>query len=313
MTARLLGGIDHVCIGASDLEATTRFFVEGLGLWLLADGLIGGSGYLALWGTALRQPRRARLIGHPGAPGGRLRIVEAALPPPPSTTLIDLGIFDVDFMTTDLDALCRRIRHVGFPLWTDPRAYQVGTIEIREVVAEAPDGLRSALIQDTGSPSALRAWPELGVSEATITAVGVDDLERGLTFYRAAFGLAPMRVFEICNRDLNAVLRIPASVTLRVGLLDMAPARLELIQVIDGGEPRQDIREQQRPPRAGFQGNAYRVAALDEALAACLAAGATLLAGPVDLPADILHPASRRAALLADPVGTAFELMEERG
>lgn len=313
MSVPLLGGIDQVCIGATDVEATTRFFAEGLGLTVLGEGVVGGSGYADLWGVPIDRGLRVRLMGHPGVSGGRVRIVEALLPAPPSIRLTDLGIFDVDFMARDLDQLVARMRAAGFPLWTAPRSYQVGAITVREAIAEPPDGLRSALIQDTGSPCALRDRPDLAVSEATITAVGVDDVERGLTFYRSAFQIEPLRVFDICNHELNTLALIPETVTLRVALLDMPPARLELIQVLGGAEARQDIRSLQRPPRAGFQGNAVCVASLDDALAACSAAGGRVLAGPVELVADALSPAARRAALLVDPVGTVLELSERRG
>jgi catechol 2,3-dioxygenase-like lactoylglutathione lyase family enzyme len=313
MSVGLLGGIDQVCIGATDLEATTRFFSEGLGLSVLEEGVVAGPGYADLWGVRDEQALRVRLLGHRGVERGRLRIVEALAPPPPPHRLTDLGIFDVDFLVRDPDQVAARVRKAGFPLWTEPGSYQVGTLTIREAIAEPPDGLRSALIQDTGSPSALRDRPELAVSEATITAVGVDDLEHGLAFYRSVFQIEPLRVFDIRNRELNALLRIPETVTLRVALLDMPPARLELIQVVDGAQPGQDIRPRQRPPRAGFQGNAVWVASLADALAAGEAAGARLLRGPVDLTPDALSPAPRRVALLVDPVGTVLELSERRG
>ncbi|MCS6801062.1 MAG: VOC family protein [Chloroflexota bacterium] len=313
MTARLLGGIDQVCVGAQDLEATTRFFVDGLGLHVVDEGQVGGAGYAALWGIPADRALRLRVVGHPAVPRGRVRIAEALLPAPPPTMLTDLGIFDVDFLARDLDGICARVREAGFSLWSAPLAYQIGAITVREAIAEPPDGLRSALIQDTGSASALRDQPHLAVSEAVITAVGVDDVERGLAFYRAAFGLAPLRVFDIRSRELNALLLLPGEVALRVALLDMPPARLELIQVVDGPAPCRDIRPLQRPPRAGFQGNAYWIADLDDAVAACVTAGARLLAGPVALPADVLSPRPRRTVLLVDPVGTVLELSERRG
>ncbi|GIW08191.1 MAG: hypothetical protein KatS3mg060_2996 [Dehalococcoidia bacterium] len=254
MTSQLLGGIDQVCVGARDFDATTRFFVDGLGLTVVGEGTVAGLSYAELWSIPVERQLRVRVVGHPEVARGRVRIVEALLPAPPAIQLTDLGIFDVDFLCRDLDALCHRVRSVGFSIWTEPRSYQVGAVTVREAIAEPPDGLRSALIQDTGSASALRDHPDLAVSEATITAVGVDDVHRGLAFYRSVFSLEPLRVFEIRNDDLNELLMLPKEVTLRVALLEMPPTRLELIAVVAGPGRKHDIRIAPASPAGWLSG-----------------------------------------------------------
>jgi uncharacterized glyoxalase superfamily protein PhnB len=124
--------------------------------------------------------------------------------------------------------------------------------------------------------------------EAGIVTPSADDLAR---FYLGAFGFA-----------VSARLEFPQGVVVR---LRRGDAALKLFQPAEGAQAVDRPRPWHRD--AGFAYGALHVADVESAHALALEHGATSMAGPT------AHRPGARYALVADPEGTVWELLEEPG
>lgn len=108
------GGIHHTVVIVRDLDASLRFYCDGLGLDLLADRQVEGD-WPGLFGAATRQ-LRAVFLGDPGVPDDQagvleLNVLDGAAPgPPPSAP--QTGFFMMSFFV-DVEATLSRLAALG--------------------------------------------------------------------------------------------------------------------------------------------------------------------------------------------------------
>jgi glyoxylase I family protein len=142
--------IHHSAIAVGDLEASLRFWRDGLGFRVLMDHRFEGD-----WRTLLNAPTdqlRAVFLGDPGDPdAGIVELVELGpLGPgarPPATATTGFLLLSV---ITHLDAALERLASLG--MGGDPRRVEVSGVAMA-VVAD-PDGVLVELV-DSGAAANL--------------------------------------------------------------------------------------------------------------------------------------------------------------
>ena len=134
----------------------------------------------------------------------------------------------------------------------------------------------------------------------------VRDLERSVAFYRDALGFRPQTEVHVADAASARLLRLP-EVDQRTVFLERDNLRLALFAF---AKPETEHDPAPRPMnRTGFAALMLRVDDLDATVAACVAAGATVLEET-----RTEHPTySSKLVFLTDPDGTLIELIEIPG
>ena len=153
--------IHHSAICVRDVEASLRFWRDGLGFQVLMDRRFAGD-----WPTLLRAPSselRAVFLGDPADPAaGIVELVDLGEVPegsPSETAATATSGFLLLSVTTDLDAALDRLRDLD--LGGTPRRIDVMGVAMAVVVD--PDGVQVELV-DNAAARNLAALTEKGPS-----------------------------------------------------------------------------------------------------------------------------------------------------
>ena len=139
--------VHHTAIRVHDIEASLRFWREGLGFEVLMDKTFEGD-----WPTLLDAPShslRSIFLGRPDLPdSGIVELVDlgAEESPEPAPRIRSAGFLLVSIMT-DVDSTLGKLTSLG--LGGDPRRISVSGVEMCTVVD--PDGVVVELIESVAS------------------------------------------------------------------------------------------------------------------------------------------------------------------
>lgn len=139
--------VHHTAIRVHDIEASLRFWREGLGFEVLMDKTFEGD-----WPTLLDAPShslRSIFLGRPDRPdSGIVELVDlgAEESPEPAPRIRSAGFLLVSIMT-DVDSTLGKLTSLG--LGGDPRRISVSGVEMCTVVD--PDGVVVELIESVAS------------------------------------------------------------------------------------------------------------------------------------------------------------------
>jgi glyoxylase I family protein len=139
--------IHHSAICVRDVEASLRFWRDGLGFQVLMDRRFEGD-----WPTLLRAPSsslRAVFLGDPADPAaGIVELVDLGeVPEGPAPEATATSGFLLLSVTTDLDAALDRLRDLD--LGGTPRRIDVMGVAMAVVVD--PDGVQVELVDDAAA------------------------------------------------------------------------------------------------------------------------------------------------------------------
>lgn len=139
--------IHHSAICVRDVEASLRFWRDGLGFQVLMDRRFEGD-----WPTLLRAPSsslRAVFLGDPADPAaGIVELVDLGeVPEGPAPEATATSGFLLLSVTTDLDAALDRLRDLD--LGGTPRRIDVMGVAMAVVVD--PDGVQVELVDDSAA------------------------------------------------------------------------------------------------------------------------------------------------------------------
>jgi catechol 2,3-dioxygenase-like lactoylglutathione lyase family enzyme len=211
----VLGAIVEAVVTCPDLAAAAAFNSAAFGLEVLERG-------------------DAQLVmGVPGSPGGRLRLVERAADPTPPPKLWDVGPRLLGIYSRDLDRTVAAVEAAGgraLPI----ASYPYGDVTMREVVVSDPDGLYWTIPEVGGKhrPSpALDADGSRLHGELHSAVLVPSDHDAALALFTAG-GLAVAFDGEFSGEPFVSMTGMPAGASLRLSFLtaaDEAPARFELM------------------------------------------------------------------------------------
>ena len=214
----------------------------------------------------------------------------------------DWAIFDMGFLTPDLDKVRTQLVSAGF-ICKAVAKYQSGNPggTVQETICRGPQEEAFQLMQGEDSGEGLRGISDLAISTKDATLM--------LPFYEQGLGLKKVSDATYANDGIREVVGLPTGGKLRVVTL-AAPSdsktRVRLLEFYDGGGWRllgKSLGDRARPPRHGIYLVTFEVANLDATLQRCQQQGGRLV-----VPAS----GSPRAATVSSPDGVLFELVERK-
>jgi len=214
----------------------------------------------------------------------------------------DWAIFDMGFLTADVDRTRNQLLSAGF-ICKAVAKYQSnnpgGTVQ--ETICRGPQEEAFQLTQGEGPGDGLRGISDLAISTKDATLM--------LPFYEQGLGLKKISDAKYDNDGIREIVGLPTGGKLRVVTL-AAPSdpkiRVRLLEFYDGGGWRllgKSMGERARPPRHGIYLLTFEVANLDSTLQRCQQQGGRLV-----VPAS----GSPRSATVSSPDGVLIELVQGR-
>ncbi|GEM_PF-4385699 len=307
--------VRSVVVRVPRLDEARLFYEEAFGLTCFAEAEIDAPAVRELWGIDGEALRVAQL-GQPGESWGMIELIQSSgvdrLFPPRSSQPEELGLFTLNFLTTDLDRAMQRLASRGVSFVSPPQTYETrpGRI-IHEVVAQAPDGQRWTLLQVGGKIDTERH--PLGQAIATVGTM-VSSLEEARVFYAGILGLSVALELEGKGEPFSTLLDVPPEAEMRLILFTSDEAWVGKIEALQLKRPEGDHRSTGdfSLARAGsYRMMSFLVSGLDELIVRCRQGGVRLLRGPRSIERPFLG--SVRAAVIGGPGGVLLELLERSG
>jgi len=210
--------LQEVVVASADVAAATRFHREAFDLEVLEE--VDGS----------------VLLGVPGAPAGRLRLVPAETSPADLTSpeVWDLGARLLGIYSRDLDATAAAMASAGGAP-RRPVTYPYGEASLSELVGRGPDGVWWTIplaVAGAHRPSA--AYDADSVrnhSELHTAVLVVADHEAAVAFFEAA-GFSTLFDGAMSGAPFDELVGMPADAALRLAFMvgpEHQPARLEIM------------------------------------------------------------------------------------
>lgn len=267
---------DLVVVGASDVEATTAFFVA-LGMEERHRIPLTAEVSSALFG--LEGPSQEVVLGTPGATGGGVLVIGTSVPQADRDDFFRGG-HAIDYYTTDIHRSVAVAQEAGAKV--GPVAdYTFGPVQLTQAMAIGPDGLPIVFVGiDHRLPSVLDQDASRLHSEVHSVVASVDDIAAETAFWTEVAGFELKSQFPIDLPAVSEFMMLPRHAPVKMSVMTgpgAQPPRFELLAYDDA-----DGRlVPSRPLSAGAIVPVFAVAPFDDFLARATAAGATVEAGAV--------------------------------
>lgn len=270
--------IREVVVSSQDVAVAAAFHQQGLGLEVL-EGDPSGSEVL---------------LGVPGAPGGRIRLVAAETQPgaePPAVW--DLGGRLLGIYSHDLHQTARAMAEAGGAPRT-PQTYAYGASSLSELVGRGTDGvwwtIPRAVAGQHRPSAAYDADPDRLHSELHTAVLVVADHDAAVAVFTAA-GMTPLFDGAMSGPPFDELVGMPSEASLRLTFLvgpEHESARLEVMSFT--GVPTAD----RSADPVGMKRLVFTADDPDGTRAALLAAGAQpledgVLRGPVGIEIEVVE------------------------
>ena len=300
--------IQHVVVGASDLDASLRLYRDHLGLEVLRPLGRVPEAESALWGLPDGADVRAVTLGMAGASAGLVRLASfgsaTGTPVRGEARPFDSSPKNLDYKVEDLDRAYRELSAAGYRFRSEPVRYMHDGHEVGEVQMLGPDFVNVVLVQYDQGPSV--TFTPKGFAGVTQWVLTVGDMARAVGLFRDVLGVQLHQENRLTGPAIEKMVGLPPGAALEVTLLGTGGpyGRIELVHY-DGVQAR-DFTADARPPRAGMLQVAFRVPDLDAASEALRQHGLQEFAGPVECLDPVGSPA--RAASFLHNSGLLLEL-----
>lgn len=273
--------VREVVVASADVAAAIDFHQKAFGFEILEGEASSDTGVL---------------LGVPGSPGGRLRLVPATGTAATPAAVWDTGARLLGIYSRDMAATVNAICDAGGEP-REPVTYPYGTAFLTELVARGLDGVwwTIPLAGANHRPSpALEADAERLHSELHSAVLVVDNHDEAVKFFVAG-GLRALFDGAMAGDDFERLVGMPTGATLRIAFLlgpEQAPARLEIMSF----EGITGVADRTKDP-VGIQRLVFEVDDVADSRATLIEAGA------VELPNRNLR----------GPAGVELELVEIGG
>jgi catechol 2,3-dioxygenase-like lactoylglutathione lyase family enzyme len=302
-------GIAYISIGVADLKPVTDFWIDQLGLEVVARRTGPDPELGRLWNLPGEQFIDQLLLATPGAATGQLHFVQFRQPGQPvraGAAVTDLGAKNLDVNCTDMPARIAALADAGCVFRSAISEYAIGDIQAREVQMPGHDALNIVFIEVLSEGFEVSYSPR-GFAAVTSFVVIVQDTRAEARFYRDVFGWEEIMHHRITGPGIEKVVGLPPGAALDMRLVgppDNLFGRMELITY--EGLSGADRFRLAVPPATGILGCGLRVRSIAEIAARAAQHG--IDASPL-LNVDSL-PGRGRCAVLYSPAGLRVELLE---
>lgn len=290
--------ISHINVNCADLEHSTTFYRDRLGLTPLVRTTPSEPQPGAAFGLDQVQWDAWILRGDSADRTVVLDLLEWIVPPPvgaPATDATATGFNRLAISTPDLEATHARLVDAGVDCWSPPHPLQLdggGSAQI--LVCSDPDGTQIELVQGD----------DTGLSHVTVNCA---DFERSLTYYQQVMGLEVVRQ-AVLPRQPGTPFRIEGDIELRIALLRDSESGF-MIELVDWITPR--VRPTTAPTtnQLGIFRLAWVTGDIDADHASLADLGVTTFSPPADVEMGPGVP-NLRAIFWGDPDGACLEIIQ---
>lgn len=229
-----------------------------------------------------------------------------------------LGLFNLNFYTSDIQASTRDFKARGFEFWSDPVQHQFGPDvgSPIEVVFEGPDNIPINLVElATRDPTTrigqMRAYverygrTETGYTPVVTTSHGVADRAAAIHFYRDVLAMEPLIDEEMSSPDANRFLRLDEQARTHVTFMQGNHMFGKVVLAEPLNYECESLVDRAVAPNVGYLAQSFEVSDIDEAAWACARTGAEVYS-PVR---DVIVPGRgvRPATIVRNPGSGALQ------
>lgn len=315
----MISEIRFATVSVSELGRSQSLFQDVIGMELVGRQQIRGPDYERLWGLKEGTEAEAVLLGKPGIPSGRIRLLKFQ---PLSSVVVrecaepwDTGAVKIlDFLVTDFEQARRAFASHGWQWRTEPQRYwwpgrEGATIEGH---IKGPDGILLGIGQVIGPPRSeyVEATDDSLFSEMATSSFLVPNLERALAFYKEVLGLTVSLEMEIEEAELQKLVGLPAGVALRMVFLGSPDSKSGKVGLLKySGIEGRSLAERVRPPNRGTVLITFETDSISPLPDRLTQAGAQIISLPVHID---LEPYGRVLGMTARaPDGVLLEFFQQ--
>jgi catechol 2,3-dioxygenase-like lactoylglutathione lyase family enzyme len=316
--------LDAAVIGVADIEHSTAFYRDQIGLDLLASGTVDDPATLAYWHSA--EPMRMALLGYGPDAVGRVMLLQfgsggGVLIREPGERRAT-GLANLNFYTDDIHADYDRFRQLGFEFWSEPVQHdfgpRVGTPI--EVVFDGPDGVAINLVElitpdDATLIGEMRRFvaeygrTDRGYTPVVTSAHNVQSIDAAVAFYERVLGMHVAIDEVLESAESNHFLGLESDARTHTVFVQGAHmfGKIALSQPLNYSVD--SLVERAVAPNIGYLAQSFRVEDLAAARAACDELGAAIYS-------DIAIPVSpgrnaARSLIVRNPGSGALQELYE--
>jgi catechol 2,3-dioxygenase-like lactoylglutathione lyase family enzyme len=286
-------------LSVESLARSADFYENVIGLERSDTELLQGAAFERHWHLPAGARAHGVVMFYPDSAIGRILLVEFEAPAEnvrgARLERHFLGLWNLNFYTTDIGESTRRLVRAGCTAWTEPTSYDVSatTGKPTEVIVDGPDGVIFNLVQPEGSRETqvgrvrafldARGLTRTGFTEVVTTAHHVSSMDQALRFFRDALGLEVLIDEVFANPASNRFLDLPEDARSWIVFLkgDSLFGKVVLMQPLNFEAP--SFVDRMVPPHVGYLAMGFDVDDLHDAVSRCVDVGAELYSGPDEL------------------------------
>ena len=306
----MISPISVATVGVTDLGASVRFYRSLLRWEVVATGEVAGSDLEALWRMPSGLGGRAVVLGAPGLPLGRVRLVEWDRPGELVRDPVrnqDFGHYALNFRVGNLEEVWERLEDIGGSARSRPNTWVVADgILAHDSLCYDPDSITCDVFElpDEGPLGPLGDRPS---SELQTMAIRPSDMAATTAFYT---GLGYEIWYDHKTDGIEGFLHLPEGTTLHNVNLHMPSisrnARVELAAYL--GYPGVNVAVRAVPPNIGIMSITFESDDFDRDTELVEDLGATSVARSDRTEVPPFGPT--RVATFLGPDGEAIEIVE---
>jgi len=284
-------------ISSRDLEVSTRFYADVIGLDVMDETRWSGSAFERLWELPPGAAARCRLLAAGASAVGRVLLVEfdgrslaagtVRESIHPRADSQQFGLANLNFYDADIHASTARLKAAGYSFWSEPTRHSLtaGVGNPIEVIFDGPDGVAINLIELASTDPAtrigqMRAYVDrhgrtrTGFTPVVTTSHVARSIPRARVFYERVLRMGVL-IDEVMSADrVNAFLRLPDGARTHITFMqgNHMFGKIALAEPLNYADACVDLRPRAHAPNVGYLAQAFELrssAALEAAIRAC--------------------------------------------
>lgn len=274
-----------VVFGVSNLDQTTAFYRDVIGLDATDEELWSGPAFESLWQLPTGSSAKTRLFSLGNSPVGRILALEFDSSDRQLIALPDERTFrpywNINLYVDDLDSTLSYLKSKACRVWSEPKEYYV-TEDVgvwREAVVVGPDNITIVMLElpkdaktkvgeiSLGSNTARTPY---GFTQIASTSHSVNSYGKAFAFYRDVIGMAPIFEEVMSEPDLNILNSRPKDGRTQWAFIKADDEYLGKIVIscpLNYSVP--DRSQISVPPNIGYLAQGYVVDNMPKTLSAC--------------------------------------------
>lgn len=279
-----------VVFGVSDLDESTAFYRDVIGLDATEETHWSGDDFDSLWQLPPGSSARTRLFSLGDSPVGRILAVEFDAPDRKTVPLPDertyRAFWNINLYVSDIYAAVEYLKKQGCRIWSEPFEYIIsdGMGGWTEAVIIGPDNATTVLLelpQDVetkvgvvGIETDVQSKTKAGFSQIATTSHSVSSFDKALSFYRDVVGMEPIIEEVMSDVALNRLNSRPDDGQTRWAFIkgDHFLGKVVISYPMNYSVP--DRTSVAVPPNIGYLAQGFTVPNLADTAAACVSAQA---------------------------------------